>query len=154
MDVSGQIDTSGLYVYNRLDVSGQIDTSGLYVYNNLDVSGNTNIQGTINYRIQVFNIDSTVTTITDISNQPTMYVVDCNGGSLTVDLTTVSFVPSPLKVGVIYYFIARNTSPGTLQITYKSLGGNVTSGGIQAPLLTTLVCVDYDGTDNFFSAST
>ena len=72
--MSGQIDTSGLYVYNnldvsgtltvtgtttfgnaqfqnqyiqnKLDVSGQIDTSGLYVYNNLDVSGNLTVSGT------------------------------------------------------------------------------------------------------------
>jgi hypothetical protein len=182
LDVSGQTDTSGLYVkhnldvsgnltvdgtttfanatfqnqyiQNKLDVSGQTDTSGLYVYNNLDVSGNiniqgnTNIQGTTNYRIQVLDVSAT---ITDISDQPTMYVVDCGGAAPTIVLTGVT--GSPLKVGVTYYFIAKNTV-GNLQISYKSLDGPVTTAGVPAPLLTILVCVNYDGTDNFFSAST
>jgi len=147
-------DISGLYVYHDLDVSGQIDTSGLYVYNNLDVSGNTNIQGITSYRIQVFDVDSAVTTITDISNQPTIYVVDCATAGVIIDLTTVSLIASSLKVGVTYYFIAKNTGAGTLQITYNSLDGPVTTAGVPAPLLTILVCVNYDGTDNFFSAST
>jgi archaellum component FlaG (FlaF/FlaG flagellin family) len=95
--------------------------------------------------------------ITDISNQPTIYVVDCAATGVTIDLTSPGIIPSSLKTGVTYYFIAKNTGAGTLQITYNSLDialNPVTTAGVPAPLLITLVCVNYDGTNNYFSAST
>jgi hypothetical protein len=119
----------------------------------LEVYGNSYVSGTTDYRIQVLDVGFG---ITDISDQPTMYVVDCGASARTVDLSGVT--GSSQKVGVTYYFIATNTGGGNLlRIKYNSLdtGLNpVTSGGVTAPRLITLVCVNYDGTDNFFSAST
>ena len=111
--------------------------------------GNVIVQDILDYRIQVVDVSAT---ITDISDQPTMYVVDCGGSNQTIVLTGVT--SSSLRVGVTYYFTAKNTGAGTLQITYKSLDGNVTTAGVPAPRLITLICVSYTGATNYFSAST
>ena len=128
-------------------------TTSLEVTGSSTFIGSVAVQAELDYRIQVLDVSYT---ISDISDQPTMYVVDCGGSARTIDLTGVT--GSSQKVGVTYYFIATNTGPvNLLRIKYNSLdtGLNpVTSGGVTAPRLITLVCVNYDGTDNFFSAST
>ena len=181
LDVSGQTDTSGLYVknnldvsgnltvtgttnfgnavftnqyvQNKLDVSGQTDTSGLYVKNNLDVSGISVLDGTLDFRIPISSPTVSTATLTlSLNPYATMYIIDNSVfNTVTVDTTTTSYYPN--MVGTTSYFVAT-TNVGGIQLTYNRYGGTSYSMTVPvpAPGLITMTCIGSDGsTTNYFS---